>query len=347
MSRDLVREKACEFRASAHRFQVSYAAKANTDAGVLQCLKEQGIGFEISTEPELRLVKRLGISAEGVISGNPIKSPGFIKAMYNLGVRRFVYDSATEARKLARYAPGSEVLIRLSVDNSGSSWPLKDKYGVGMECALELLLFARTLGLVPMGVTFHVGSQCVQLESWGKALVLASELWERSAAAGIRLSVLNIGGGFPAHHDQVVPTVSEIFEQVYQHVDRLFPEDVELVAEPGRYLVADAGVLVGSVIGKASREDGDWLYLDLGVFNGLMEAVGDVHYSFWPTTSNMPPKIWTIAGPSCDSFDVVARGVQMREPEVGERILIFPGGAYTTSYASRFNGSVIPKVVWT
>ena len=347
MDRDLLREKALEFQAFASRCPVFYAAKANTDAGVLECLGDVGIGFEISTEPELRLIRRLGIGADRIVSGNPIKSPGFIKAMHSLGVRRFVYDSATEAHKLAKHAPGSEVMLRLSVDNSGSSWPLDDKYGVGVECAKDLLLFARTLGLAPAGVTFHVGSQCVELDSWRKALELASRLWEQAAAAGIHLGVLIIGGGFPAHHDAVIPSAPEIFEHVFHLVHRLFPQDVELLAEPGRALVADAGVLVSTVIGKARREDGDWLYLDLGVFNGLMEAVGNVHYSFWPTRSKMPSKEWTMAGPSCDSFDVIARGVSMREPEIGERILVFPGGAYTTAYASKFNGSAIPKVVLT
>ncbi len=345
MDRDLLLENARVFQAFAGRCPVFYAAKANSDAGVLQFLGALGIGFEISTEPELRMIRRLGIGPERIVSSNPIKSPRFIKAMHSLGIRRFVFDSEAEAHKLAQHAPGSEVILRLSVDNSGSSWPLDDKYGVGVECAVDILLFARTLGLVPAGVTFHVGSQCMEMDSWQKALERASRLWEQAAAAGIHLRILNIGGGFPAHHDAMIPSVQAIFEYVFQQVDRLFPKDVELLAEPGRALVADAGVLVTTVIGKAKREDGDWLYLDLGVFNGLMEAVGNVHYSFRPTRSRMSTKEWTIAGPSCDSFDVIARGVSIREPEVGERILIFPGGAYTTAYASTFNGSAIPKVV--
>ena len=345
MDRNLIRENARVFQVFSDRCPVFYAVKANSDPGVLECLGDLGIGFEISTEPELRIVRGQGIGVERIISSNPIKSPRFIKAMYSLGIRRFVFDSEAEAHKLAQHAPGSEVILRLSVDNSGSSWPLDDKFGVGVEHAVELLLLARTLGLASAGVTFHVGSQCVELDSWQKALELTSRLSQQVATAGIHLRVVNIGGGFPAHHDPTIPSVSAIFEYVFQQVDRLFPEDVELLTEPGRALVADAGVLVSTVIGKARRHDGDWLYLDLGVFNGLMEAVGNVHYSFWPTWSSMPAKEWTVAGPSCDSFDVIAHHVTLREPEVGERILVFPGGAYTTAYASTFNGSTIPKVV--
>ena len=345
MDRGLLEEKACEFSAFAGKCKVFYAAKANADPAVIACLSGAGIGFEISTQHELKLLKSVGIGPERIISSNPVKEPGFIKAMCKLGIRQFVFDSTTEAHKLAQYAPGSEVIVRLAVDNSGSSWPLADKFAVEPDAALELLLFARTLGLVPVGITFHVGSQCTDLTAWSKALQRASELWERAVAEGVHLRVLNIGGGFPAHHNQVVPSAAEIFELVFSQVGRLFPHDVELVAEPGRGLVADAGVLVSSVIGEASREDGDWLYLDVGVFNGLMEAVGNVNYSFWLPPATMPENRWTIAGPSCDSLDVIARGVHLREADPGERVLIFPGGAYTTAYASRFNGASIPKLV--
>ena len=347
MDRSLLKDKACEFGAFASRCKVFYAAKANADPAVLECLSSTGIGFEISTQHELKLLKSVGIGAERIITSNPIKEPGFIKAMCKLGVRQFVFDSVAEAHKLAQYAPGSEVIVRLAVDNSGSAWPLADKFAVGPDSALELLLLARTLGLEPAGVTFHVGSQCTDLVAWRKALEVASGLWQRAAAVGVHLRVLNIGGGFPAHHNQVVPSVPEIFELVFSQVGKLFPNDVELVAEPGRGLVADAGVLVSSVIGEASREYGDWLYLDVGVFNGLMEAVGDVNYSFCLPPATMPEKRWTIAGPSCDSLDVIARGVHLRGPDPGERVLIYPGGAYTTAYASRFNGASIPKLVLT
>jgi ornithine decarboxylase len=133
---------------------------------------------------------------------------------------------------------------------------------------------------------------------------------------------------------------------VFTRVGELFPADITLEAEPGRALVADAGALVGTVVGKAAREGEDWLYLDVGVFNGLMEAVGDIPYAFTPLSNpGTTNKKWTIAGPSCDSFDVVAKDISLPELAVGDRVLITPGGAYTTAYASNFNGIKIPSVV--
>lgn len=347
MDRTVLEGKAREFGEQNGRCPSFYAVKANPDPAVVGLIAESGIGFEISSEAELAVLTRLGVSPERIISSNPIKTPAFIEAMVRLGRREFVFDSTTEAEKLARLAPGSDVTVRLTVDNLESSWPLADKFGLGVDDATDLLLSAPGMGLNPTGITFHVGSQCLGLASWRAALERSAELWQRVGAAGVRLRNLNIGGGFPAHHDEGIPTVRETFDLVYSLVSELFPPGVELRAEPGRGLVADAGVLVSSVVGKAAREGEDWVYLDVGVFNGLMEAVGGIHYRFATLGPGGPEKQWTVGGPSCDSFDVVAKGVVLPEPEVGDRVLIYPAGAYTTAYASRFNGTPVPPVVLT
>ena len=345
MDRDLLREQALLFKEQAGRCSVFYAVKANTDPEVMRLLYEAGIGFEVASETELRTAQSLGASAEQTISGNPVKSPGFITAMHESGVRRFVFDSTTEAEKLAELAPGSEAIVRLTVDNSSSAWPLADKYGVDPDEALELLDYAGSLGLSQAGITFHVGSQCFDLDGWRKALEQTALLWERCEDRGLSLSVLNLGGGFPAHHSQAIPSLPDTFASIFRQVDEMFPSNVELQVEPGRGLVGDAGVMVTTVIGKATRKGDAWLYLDCGVFNGLMEASGGIQYAFWPATATGPTKPWTITGPSCDSMDVIAKGVELPEPEVGERVLIYPAGAYTTAYASQFNGAPIPQVV--
>ena len=347
MDRTVLERKAREFRDRNGRCPSFYAVKANPDPAVVGVIAECGLGLEISSEDELAVLTHLGVDPARIISSNPIKTPGFIEAMVRLGRREFVFDSTTEAEKLARLAPGSDVTVRLTVDNLESSWPLADKFGVGVDDAADLLLSAPGLGLNPTGITFHVGSQCLGLASWRAALERSAELWHRVDAAGVSLRSLNIGGGSPAHHDEGIPTVRETFDLVYSLVSELFPPGVELRAEPGRGLVADAGVLVSSVIGKATREGEDWLYLDVGVFNGLMEAVGGIRYSFGTISPGGPEKRWTVGGPSCDSFDVVAKDVVLPEPDVGDRVLIYPAGAYTTAYASRFNGTSVPPVVLT
>ena len=345
MRRQLLQEKCAAFTRYAPRVMTHYSVKANPAPQLLREMEKLGLWFEVSSQDELRTVLSLGVPKEKISTSNPVKSIGFVRYAAKQGVRRYVVDSQEEVEKLARLAADSEVLVRLVTDNSESAWPLDEKYGVESDEALDLLLEARRLGLRPLGVTFHVGSQCTGLSSWRSALEKAAKVWRRALNKGIHLRVLNLGGGFPAAHVEQVPPVHEIMDRVLGCMEELFPDDVSLVAEPGRALVGDVGVLVTSVIGKARREGRDWMYLDVGVFNGLMEAVGGITYRFMPTGTNSKNgvKSWVLAGPSCDSFDVIARDVPLPDLQVGERVMIYPGGAYTTAYASRFNGMPVPK----
>ena len=345
MSRRTLREKAAEFTAFAPRVQTLYSVKANPAPQVLSFFMGLDIGYEVSSLAELRRVLALGAPAEQVATSNPVMPPEFIRYAYRKGLRKYVMDSPEEVRKLARYAPGSGVLVRLAVDNSESAWPLDEKYGVEPGEAVELLLLARERGLRPIGVTFHVGSQCTGIASWRAAMEKVAEVWRQAAAQGITLTALNVGGGFPAHHTEDVPTATESLQTIVSCADELFPPGTELHAEPGRGLVGDAGVLVASVIGTARRSGQDWVYLDVGVFNGLMETVGGLSYSIVPVNGreHSPERTWVVAGPTCDSFDVVSRDTLLPEPSTGDRVAITPAGAYTTSYASRFNGASIPR----
>ncbi|HTR44869.1 MAG TPA: type III PLP-dependent enzyme, partial [Thermodesulfovibrionales bacterium] len=210
--------------------------------------------------------------------------------------------------------------------------------------ACELLGHAARRGLDPVGVTFHVGSQCNNVYNWNAAIDKAKELWEMAAQKGIPLKMLNLGGGYPIRYTKNVVDISTIEKKVGKVLARKFPDDVEIFLEPGRAVIGDAGVFVATVVGKARRGDENWLYIDVGVFNGLMESVGGIKYRYI-VGSRSETKRWTIAGPSCDSFDVIDRGVELPEPEVGNRILIPSAGAYTISYASEFNGFSIPKTI--
>ena len=346
MDRTAIESRAADFVTHSKTCGLFYALKANPDPQVVRLIASAGIGFEISATDELDLLLRIGIDVGEIITSNPVKAPGFIDKMYQLGVRRFVFDSVTEAEKIARWAPGSDVIVRLTVENLESSWPLTDKFGVEPEEAAKLLLQSRDFRLNPVGITFHVGSQCEGILSWNAALERAANVWHRVALDGVELKLLNIGGGFPAYHGNDVPSVETIYGTVFKGITELFPPNLALEAEPGRSLVADAGVLIGSVQGKAQRDGENWLYLDIGVFNGLMESVGKIPYEFTPLVNHGNDYVkWTLAGPSCDSFDVIATDILLPDLAVGDKLLISPGGAYTTAYASSFNGVPIPSVI--
>lgn len=344
IDKEVVREKVSVIGKNIKNSKVFYAVKANPDIEVLRFLKSLGTGFEIASEGELQILASLGVEPERIITSNPMKTFKFLEHAVDYGVNYFAYDSTVEVEKLARYAPGCNVYVRLTVPNEGSEWPLSKKFGVELDYAAELLVYAREKGLNPVGITFHVGSQCNNVYNWNTAIDKARELWEISEQNGIHLRMLNIGGGYPIRYTKNVVDVETIEKKVNKVIYQKFPKDIEIFIEPGRAVVGDAGVFVATVIGKAARGDENWLYIDVGVFNGLMESVGGIKYTYIVGSRN-EPKNWTIAGPSCDSFDVIDKEVELPEPEVGNRILILSSGAYTISYASEFNGFSIPKTI--
>ena len=321
---------------------VHYAVKANAHPEILAALAEEGSGFEVASTAELRAVLDVGVGAERIVSSNPVKVPAFIRQASAVGVRRFAVDSAEELRKLERDAPGAGVYVRVAVDNSGSDWPLSRKHGAQPGEVVPLLVEAAERGLDPIGLTFHVGSQCRDPRSWRAAMLTMAELWQEASRRGIALRTLNLGGGFPVQHLKAIPELGEIGELVRALFAEHFPSGTELVVEPGRALVGNAALLVTSVIGKARREDGDWLYLDAGVFNGLMESIGGFEYEYRADRPG-PTRPWTVAGPSCDSVDTMQAGVELPELAVGDRVYVMNAGAYTASYASDFNGFGKPE----
>ncbi|HXX56467.1 MAG TPA: type III PLP-dependent enzyme [Thermodesulfovibrionales bacterium] len=344
IDREAVKEKISLIGKGIKNAKVFYAVKANPDREVLAFLNDFGVGFEIASEGELQMLASLGVSPERIITSNPIKSPKFLEQAASYGITYFAYDSAAEVEKLARYARGANVYVRLTVPNEGSEWPLSKKFGVETDEALELLIRAQKRGLNPVGITFHVGSQCNNVYNWDTALEKARDLSETAEHQGISLRMLNIGGGYPIRYTRNVVDIETIEKKIAKAISRKFSKDLEVFIEPGRAVVGDSGIFVATVIGKARRGDENWLYIDVGVFNGLMESVGGIKYRYI-VGSRSEPKLWTVAGPSCDSFDVIDREVELPEPEVGNRILIPSSGAYTISYASEFNGFSIPKTI--
>ncbi|MEA3442315.1 MAG: type III PLP-dependent enzyme [Chloroflexota bacterium] len=350
IDKEAVRQKYCEFRDKFKGAKIYYALKANPHPDIVKLLKECGCAFEISSQGELELLLESEIPPREIVSGNPVKDHAFIKFACDNGIELFAFDSYAELEKLSQFAPGCKVCVRLSVSNEGSEWPLSRKFGVEMEEAAHLLLHAEERGLVPYGISFHVGSQCTEPGSWVRAIEKSRQVWDAAAKEGLKLHLLNIGGGFPVKYIKPVPSIGEIARLVMSSVAETFPGDIELIVTPGRALVGEAGTMVAAVIAKAGRNEKKWLYLNVGVFNGLMETVGGIKYSFVSARhkltyreNNDGATKWTLAGPSCDSFDVIATEVELPEVNIGDIIYITSAGAYTTSYASHFDGFPIPR----
>ena len=338
----IIRQKYQEFCSEFSDAKVYFALKANPHPGIVELLHEIGCDFEISSNGELDLLLRLGIPVQRIISSNPVKDPSFIRAAYQSGIEDFAFDSPTEVEKLSTLASGSKVYVRLSVPNEGSEWPLSKKFGVEVEEAAELLVQAKKQGLEPYGITFHVGSQNTKAPAWAKAIEKSKAVWELVAERGIELKQLNIGGGFPIKYTKPVPSIAETAQTIRASLANAFPKNMALALAPGRALVGEAGTLITTVIAKAFRATEKWLYLDVGVFNGLMETVGGIEYPMVTTKGNVSSK-WVLAGPSCDSFDVISTEAELPELEIGDSIYIMSAGAYTTAYASEFDGFPIPK----
>lgn len=330
--------------------EIFYAVKANANMDILRLVVEKGGGLEIASVAELDRALDCGAAGRKIICSNPIKNPFFLEQMHYYGVYAMVVDSTYEVEKVAQYAPGSRVYVRLAVDNTGSVLPLAGKFGVSGDEALELFDLARERGLEPIGLSFHVGSQCLSMQNWANAIVACGDIWREAEARGHRFHFLDIGGGFPVghYHNPLIPTIEAVGDvtlaAITQHIPHI--DDLMLILEPGRGLVGESGRLLTSVVGKAERGGKAWVYLDAGVFNGLMET-----YEGFPPVVHLlndyadrPLVKTTLAGPSCDSCDVIARDLAMPELHIGDRLVFYDAGAYTNEYAVPFNGFPIPVV---
>lgn len=351
---DTIRDRYRRFAAALPGVQCHYAMKCNSADEVLQTLAGVGSSFEIASLGELGYLQQNGIAADGVLYSNTVKPPRHVAAAYEAGVWRFAFDSDGELHKLARHAPGSAVIVRIRVDDSGSTFPLSRKFGTELDQARDLMVLARSLGLRPYGVTFHVGSQCSTPLAWRQAIAASGRLMTDLKAVGIELEMLNLGGGFPARYVDPVPTIDAIGEVVLSSIAELLPyRPRTIAAEPGRYMVAESAVLVAGVLGREVRAGEHWLYLDTGAYHGLMETqqtVGQWKYPLWtsrPDHAQSGQLPYTVTGPSCDSNDTMFHAAMLPSAlDVDDRLYIGSAGAYTLSYASHFNGFAPPVAAY-
>lgn len=340
---DIIRAKARRMRAAMPRVEAHYAVKANPDPAVLRTLIEEGVGFEVASIAELELLIGLGVDPAGVHYSNPVKSPDYIRRAAAEGVRWYAVDSEEELRKVFRLHTAASMTLRIDVPNTGSDWPLSGKFGAQPREADEIIAAAAELGADLAGVTFHVGSQCRNAENWRVAIETADLTWRKMQRAGLALRLLNIGGGFPVRLTKPIPSIEIIGAVVNEALER-FGADVDVVAEPGRYLVSDSAYFVCRVVGTARRGGKRWLYLDTGMFGGLLETSDGLQYEVL-TDRDGPLVPWHVAGPTCDSVDVVMRDQLLPDNLQADDFVYLPNaGAYTTAYASNFNGFPLPQV---
>lgn len=344
-----IQQKASEFLALLPGVLIRYPVKVNPHPIVLQAIVGSGHGFDVASLGELRAVLAAGASPRDVLFAAPVKAPSHIVAAAEHGVATFVADCIEELRKLAEYAPGCEVIVRLAVSNDGSVFTLTDKFGASTDEAVRLFRSCADLGLRPCGLAFHVGSQAVNLNIWRSAIEECAAVLQASDTASWERCVLDIGGGFPISYGSEVPSLSQISSAIREAVADLIPPGTSLLAEPGRLLVADAGALVCSVIGTAERGADRWAYLDAGAYNALLEVLpgqGLFHFPVEELRQTGSTSEWIVAGPSCDSLDRIPGTYRLAaDLSVGDRVVISRTGAYSIAFASPFCGWPPPQVI--
>jgi len=325
---------------------IHYAVKANPADQIIDRLVDLGSHFDAASRGEIELCLSHGAHPEAISFGNTVKRAADIAFAHRAGITLYAADASEEIEKIAEHAPGAEVYIRLLVEASGADWPLTRKFGTTRDTALKLMAQARDLGLRPAGLSFHVGSQTRDPAMWANTLDQVAGVWAAAAEAGFELDLLNIGGGFPAFYGDAIPHPTAYAARVMEQVTARFPAGIRIMAEPGRGLVAEAGMIAAEVLLVAKKSEDDlhrWVYLDIGKFSGLAETIDEaIRYQFVTPRDGEATGPCILAGPSCDSADVlyekrpVSLPVSLRS---GDRVLIRNCGAYTSSYASvGFNG---------
>jgi len=343
---EVMRAKYRALEAGLGNASIHYAVKANPAPEVVAAVAALGGRFDCASRGEIDLCLSLGVPASHIAFGNTIKRVADIAHAHAAGVEQFAADAEEELYKLAAHAPGARVILRMLVEASEADWPLSRKFGCSRREALRLMDLGRYLGLDIAGISFHAGSQLREPRMWAMALDAAHELWTEAAEAGHALRIVNIGGGFPAFYGQPLPATEDYAAEVMRMVRARFGTEVQVMAEPGRGLVAEAGVIVAEVVLAAKKDQDDlvrWVFLDIGKFSGLAETIDEaIRYQFETRHGDEATGPCILAGPSCDSADVLYEKRPVQLPlalEAGDKVRILCTGAYTTSYSSvGFNG---------
>ncbi|MDH4556566.1 type III PLP-dependent enzyme [Pseudomonas sp. BN417] len=328
--------------------KIYYAVKANPASEITELLRDKGSNFDIASIYELDKVMKTGVGPERISYGNTIKKARDIRYFFDKGVRLFATDSEADLRNIAKAAPGAKVYVRILTEGSTSAdWPLSRKFGCNPDMALDLLILAKQLGLVPYGVSFHVGSQQRDIDVWDAAIAKVKVIFERlKEEDGITLQMINMGGGFPANYIQRTNSLETYAEEIIRFLKEDFGDELpEIILEPGRSLIANAGILVSEVVlvARKSRTAVErWIYTDVGKFSGLIETMDEaIKFPIWVEKKGEVEEV-VIAGPTCDSADIMYENYKYGLPlnlAAEDRLYWLSTGAYTTSYSAvEFNG---------
>ncbi|HEX6812786.1 MAG TPA: type III PLP-dependent enzyme [Planctomycetota bacterium] len=338
------------------RVQAYYAVKANSNPEIVRTFYEAGASFDVASLPEFELVhdcikgmrekERQAWIWDKIIYANPIKANETLKVLdrYKPLV---TYDNHEEIKKIVKYAPNAGVALRLKVPNTGAMVELSSKFGASPGEAVDLILEAHDQGLVVEGLSFHVGSQTTNVENYVQALSLAASVFKEAKDRGYhKMNLLDIGGGFPAPYDATVKPFRELAKILNRELERLFPKDIEIIAEPGRFLVATAATAVSKIIGKAVRDGKLCYYIDDGVYHTFSGVIFDhCHYHFG-AFKNGAKKVCSVFGPTCDALDVVSMAEQLPgNLQLGDLLYSENIGAYSAASSTWFNGFAPAKIV--
>jgi ornithine decarboxylase len=348
IQKDILEKQYKTFKKTLPEVMPYYAIKANPYPEIIKKFVELGAGFDVASANEMNTVLELGASPEKIIFANTIKSNEDIRAAYKKKVKMMTFDNEPELYKIAKYCPGAKVLIRIKVANIGSIVELSLKFGADPEQSISLLKKARSLGLKPMGVSFHVGSQCTNVENYLQALEVASAIFNEAKPSGLFLNILDIGGGFPIKHFEKDShlTFERMASQIRKKLMRLFDKNIKFIAEPGRFFVGPSGILVTQVIGRAFRNNKNYYYLNDGLYGDFSGIVFDHCKYEFRTLKHGQKFLSTLAGPTCDSFDTISLSEDLPELDVGNVVYVKNIGAYSCASAvPNFNGFKPAKII--
>ncbi len=351
---DEIRANYAEFKKRLPRVQAYYAVKANSDPAIVKTLYKAGASFDVASMPEFEIVyeyikdlpakERQDYIWDKIIYANPIKANETLQKLdpYKPLV---TYDNFEEIRKIRKYAPHAGLALRLRVPNTGAMVELSSKFGASSGEAVELIEFAHKSGLIVEGLSFHVGSQTTNFENYVQALNLASGVFREAADRGFKMNLIDIGGGFPAPYDAQVQPFKTLAKRINAELERLFPPDIEILAEPGRFLVATAGTCVAKVIGKAMRDGKRCYYIDDGVYHTFSGIIFDHCQYHLKAFKKGDTEICSVFGPTCDALDTISLSEELPELDLGDYVYSENIGAYSRASSTWFNGFPPAKTI--
>ena len=344
---DVVRDNFHAFRHALPNSAIYYAVKANPAPEILKLLAGLGSSFDCASVAEIQMALDAGATSDRISFGNTIKKERDVARAFALGIDLFAVDSHEEVEKVARAAPGARVFCRVLTDGEGAEWPLSRKFGCVPQMAVDVLVYAHQMGLESYGVSFHVGSQMMNLDAWDAALGDAKRVFASLAKQGIHLQMVNMGGGFPTKYLRDVPAAEEYGHAIDTALRKHFGNQIpKTIIEPGRGMVGNAGVIKAEVVLVSRKSDNDnhrWVFLDIGKFGGLAETMDEaIRYPIRTERDEDAMELCVLAGPTCDSADVLYEKNMYPLPvslTIGDEVLIEGTGAYTTTYSAvAFNG---------